>query len=231
MTTKKSLNHINIRTSLLPGDIGYVIHLHGYLYQKEYDYGITFETYVANGLIEFYNQYDQEKDAVWICEHDHIIIGFLLLIHRENNTAQLRYFILEPGFRGIGLGKALIGLFMQHVKAKGFKHVYLWTTHEQEAAAAIYKKHGFKLKEKKYSEALENHCSSINMYCNFLQNSIDCETRSNNPTLIPVSRSTDSHLTTDPEIIQAHQVNAISLSCSCNSCIIHSCTKKKKLPH
>ena len=153
MTSTKSLNHINIRTSLQPGDIGYVIHLHGYLYQKEYDYGITFETYVANGLIEFYTQYDEEKDAVWICEHDHIIIGFLLLIHREKNTAQLRYFILEPGYRGIGLGKTLIELFMQHVKAKGFKHVYLWTTHEQEAAAAIYKKHGFKLKEKKYSEA------------------------------------------------------------------------------
>ncbi|HYE54504.1 MAG TPA: GNAT family N-acetyltransferase, partial [Chitinophagaceae bacterium] len=41
------LEHISIRTTLKPGDIGYVTYLHGHLYQQEYQYGISFEAYVA----------------------------------------------------------------------------------------------------------------------------------------------------------------------------------------
>jgi hypothetical protein len=43
MTNKITLEDINIRTNLKPGDIGYVTHMHGKFYQKEYGYGIRFE--------------------------------------------------------------------------------------------------------------------------------------------------------------------------------------------
>jgi len=45
---------IVIRTELKAGDIGYVTYLHGILYKKEYNYSISFESYVAAGLHEFY---------------------------------------------------------------------------------------------------------------------------------------------------------------------------------
>lgn len=38
---------ITIRTNLQPGDIVYIIHLHGAMYNKEYGYNIAFKTYVA----------------------------------------------------------------------------------------------------------------------------------------------------------------------------------------
>ena len=150
---KLKLTDITIRTNLLPGDIGYMIFLHGSLYQKEYEYGISFECYVAEGLVEFYRQYDGDKDCIWICEHEYKIIGFLLLMHRPGNAAQLRYFLLEPGYRGIGLGKKLMELFMQYLKNKKFKSAYLWTTHEQVAAANLYKAYGFVLTDEKHSES------------------------------------------------------------------------------
>jgi N-acetylglutamate synthase-like GNAT family acetyltransferase len=146
------LGDINIRTELRPGDIGYVIYLHGYLYKKEYNYGIEFETYVALGLYEFYRQYDPQKDRAWICEHENKIIGFLLLMHR-GETAQLRYFILEPGYRGIGLGNKLMNLYMDYLKDRQYKSSYLWTTDELPASAHLYKKYGFKLTEEKHSNA------------------------------------------------------------------------------
>lgn len=146
------LSDITIRTDLKPGDIGYIVHLHGALYSKEYDYGITFETYVASGLVEFYQQYDPDKDRVWICEHDDKIVGFLLLMH-SGESAQLRYFILEPAYRGIGLGNKLINLFMSFLKEKNYCHSFLWTTHELGAAAHLYQKHGFRLTEEKPSDA------------------------------------------------------------------------------
>lgn len=144
---------ITIRTQLRPGDMGYVIYLHGRLYQEEYQYGVSFEAYVALGLYEFYRTYDAVRDKVWICEHEGRIVGFLLLMHREGNSAQLRYFILEPAYRGIGLGKRLMELFMAHYREVGFESAYLWTTHELGTAASLYKRHGFVLAEEKDSEA------------------------------------------------------------------------------
>lgn len=102
MNTGIKLSDITLRTTLQPGDIGYIIYLHGSIYKEEYNYGIAFEAYVAEGLVEFYRQYHPQKDGVWIFEHDNKIIGFLLLIHRDNNTAQLRYFVLAPAYRGWG---------------------------------------------------------------------------------------------------------------------------------
>lgn len=146
-------NNIIIRTDLNPGDLGYVIYRHGILYGKEYNYSISFETYVGAGIFEFYKNYNPELDRVWICEHNNTIVGFVLLMHRENNTAQLRYFYLEPAYRGIGLGKKLMKLYMDFLKEKGYKSSYLWTTHELEAAASLYTRYGFQLTEEKESTA------------------------------------------------------------------------------
>ena len=144
MKRKVKLTDIQIRTELRPGDIGYVVYMHGRLYKKEYNYGIEFETYVAAGLAEFYQQYDPEKDRVWICEYKNKIVGFLLLMHR-GDAAQLRYFILKPKYRGLGLGNKLMSLYVDHLKKCKYKTSYLWTTDELPASAHLYQKFGFKL--------------------------------------------------------------------------------------
>jgi len=146
------LSEIQIRTELKPGDIGYVIYMHGSIYSKECNYGIEFETYVASGLAEFYRNYDKDLDRVWVCEHEHRIIGFLLLMHRDN-AAQLRYFILDPAYRGIGLGNKLLSLYMDFLREKNYKSSFLWTTNELPASAHLYRKFGFKLTEQKPSHA------------------------------------------------------------------------------
>ena len=155
------LNDITIRTFLRPGDIGYVTWMHGALYGKEYNFSTSFEAYVAAGLYEFHKHYDPDMDRVWIAEHNARIVGFLLLMHRENNAAQLRYFLLEPEYRGIGLGKKLTNLFMDFLKAKDYASCYLWTTDEQDTAAAIYRKLGFTLTDEvestEFGKLLKEH--------------------------------------------------------------------------
>ena len=153
MNEKIPLDDITIRTELKPGDLGYVIYRHGKLYGEEYGYGISFEAYVASGIFEFYNSYNPEMDRVWICEHNQKIVGFLLLMHRENNTAQLRYFFLDSGYRGLGLGKKLMTLYMDFFWKCGYTSSYLLTTHELHAAASLYTRHGFKLSEERDSTA------------------------------------------------------------------------------
>lgn len=151
MNSSVSLDSVVIRHYLKPGDLGLVLWLHGDLYNKEYQYGLSFESYVAAGLHEFYSNYQEDADRVWVCEYNDKVVGFMLLMHRENRTAQLRYFILKPEFRGIGLGKRMMKQFMDFLKEKNYQAAYLWTTHELPAAASLYKRHGFKLTQEKES--------------------------------------------------------------------------------
>jgi hypothetical protein len=114
-----TINDITIRTHLVPGDLGYIIYRQGKLYSEEYNFGVSFEAYLSAGIYEFYKNYDATLDRVWVCEHNTTIVGFVLLMH----------------------------LYMDFLKEKNYKSCYLWTTHEQQAAAALYKKHGFILTE------------------------------------------------------------------------------------
>lgn len=147
-----SLDQIFIRTQLEAGDLGYVTYMHGKLYSREYDYGLQFESYVAKGLCEFYENYTPERNRVWACEHGGQMIGFLLLMDR-GSTAQLRYFLIEPEYRGLGLGSKLLDLYMDFLYECGYKASYLWTTHELHTAASLYKRLGFKLTAEKGSSA------------------------------------------------------------------------------
>ncbi len=144
----KLLNNIQIRTELKPGDIGYITYLHGILYSNEFLHGIAFESIVAGGLHEFYSTYNPKNERIWIAEHEGKIVGCLLLKNRDK-SAQLRYYLILPEYRGIGLGNKLMQLFMEFSKECGYKHVYLWTTNELGKAAYIYKKFGFQLTEEK----------------------------------------------------------------------------------
>jgi len=150
MKNKVLLEDVSIRTTLQPGDIGYVIHMHGTIYGREYNYGIQFEAYVAEGLCEFYEKYDPRRSRVWVYEHNNKMIGFLLLMDR-GESAQLRYFLIEPEYRGIGLGSKLMNLYMDSLRECGYRKSYLWTTHELETAAFLYKRLGFQLTEEKES--------------------------------------------------------------------------------
>ena len=147
---KISLDDISIRIEPRPGDLGYVTYLHGALYSKEYHFGLQFESYVAQGLCEFYEKYDPKRSRIWACEQDDRMIGFLLLMDR-GEAAQLRYFLIEPEYRGIGLGSKLINLYMDFLHECGYQRSYLWTTHELYTAIALYKRVGFTLTEEKES--------------------------------------------------------------------------------
>jgi len=145
------LADIEIRTELRPGDIGEIVRLHGVLYAREHGFGIQFETYVALGLHEFYAAYDPQRDCVWIGEHDGRMVASLLLMHRGADTAQLRYFLIRPEDRGIGLGKRLMELWMQFLREHGYRSAYLWTVDELPVATALYRRYGFSLTEEKPS--------------------------------------------------------------------------------
>ncbi|EAZ81411.1 GNAT family N-acetyltransferase [Algoriphagus machipongonensis] len=141
-----------IRHQLKPGDLSQIAALHGKIYGEEHGFPIGFEVYVMQSVVEFFEQFDTEKDRVWIVESDERMVGFLLLMHRPNNQAQLRYFILDKTFRGIGLGKKLMGEWMDFFQERQYQSAYLFTTKGLDPAVSLYERHGFRKVSEKMTE-------------------------------------------------------------------------------
>jgi N-acetylglutamate synthase-like GNAT family acetyltransferase len=149
---KPTLHDIHIRQELQAGDLAYVIYLHAKMYQDEAGYGMSFEKYVADTIYEYYTQNLPDKNRVWICEYNEQIIGFMMLLNR-GSVAQLRYFIILPEYRGIGLGNDLMSRFMRALVECGYESAYLLTTDGLPASAHLYRKFGFELIQESDSDA------------------------------------------------------------------------------
>lgn len=132
-----------IRHDLKPGDVGYLIYLHGWIYAKECDYNHEFEAYVCKTFYQFFETYSQDKDRLWFAEVNGEMIGAIAIIGHPEKRAQLRWFILHPSYRGIGLGKSLLNEAIKYSKEKGYQEVFLETTSDQQIAIKMYEKAGF----------------------------------------------------------------------------------------
>ena len=140
-----------IRHHIKPGDIGYLTYLHGILYSKEYGYDHTFEAYVASGLAEFVQSFNTDEDRIWLAETNGQIIGSIAIVRQSKADAQLRWFLVHPEYRGLGIGKELLKDALQFCKRHKYKNVFLWTTSELIEAGHLYTCFGFsKTVEKKH---------------------------------------------------------------------------------
>lgn len=146
-----SWNGLHLRNHLLPGDLGQVAAMHGRIYAEEHDFAIGFEAYVMECLMEFYSRYKSDRDGVWILEDGNRLVGFLALMHRPNQCAQLRFLILEKRYRGIGIGKKLMEEWIKFYHEKKYKQAYLYTTSGLDPAIELYKKFGFEKKSEIHS--------------------------------------------------------------------------------
>jgi len=138
-----------IRHNIKPGDIGYLTYLHGILYAKEYGYDQTFEAYVAGGLAEFVQSFNPDKDRIWLAETNDRIIGSVAIVRHSEVDAQLRWFLVHPDYRGLGIGKELLKEALQFCKERKYKTIFLWTTSELTEAGHLYTSFDFNKTEEK----------------------------------------------------------------------------------
>lgn len=143
--------NISIRHDLRPGDLGYIIYLHGHLYKNEFGFGIDFETYVAGPLTELV-QRKSENERVWVVENEGGIVGSVAISRNSAEQAQLRWLLLHPKVRGMGLGKKLIEKALDFCRDRGYKKLILWTVDACRVAGELYLKLGFKITEEKTNE-------------------------------------------------------------------------------
>jgi GNAT superfamily N-acetyltransferase len=144
--------NIAIRTDVKPGDIGSIVRLHGLFYARGYGFNERFEAYVAGPLSEFVLK-RSPRERLWIAEHGGTLAGCIAIVAADDTTAQLRWFLVDSGFQGMGIGKKLIGAAIAFCQETGYRSVVLWTVSALTTAARLYQSFGFRKVEEHAAEA------------------------------------------------------------------------------
>jgi len=128
-----------------PGDMGWIVHMHGRLYAEEYGWDERFEALVAQICSDFINRYNPDRERCWIAEMDGQIVGSVMVVQESDEAAKLRLLLVDPRARGLGLGKRLVDECIRFARRKGYRKLVLWTNHVLVQARNIYQKAGFVL--------------------------------------------------------------------------------------
>ena len=128
-----------------PGDIGWMISLHGEVYHREYGWNADFERLVAGIGAEFLAGFDPRRERAWIAEVDGERVGCAMVVQVSRSEAKLRLVLVDPRARGLGLGRRLVREAIAFARRCGYRKLSLWTNDCLHAARAIYVAAGFEL--------------------------------------------------------------------------------------
>jgi DNA-binding MarR family transcriptional regulator/GNAT superfamily N-acetyltransferase len=132
-----------------PGCIGDIASLHGRFYAANWGFGAYFEKKVATELAQFAGSLPAQGKALWLAvERDRVLASLAIDGHGsgEQDTAHLRWFIVDDSLRGTGIGRRMMASAMQFCDAH-YGDTYLWTFKGLDAARHLYESFGFQLAE------------------------------------------------------------------------------------
>ncbi|TGJ83741.1 hypothetical protein E0Z10_g5041 [Xylaria hypoxylon] len=131
------------------GDMGLIINQHAILFGQQFGWGASFEAEIARAAADFLENFNPNLERTLIAEtvETSKFLGSVALFkHRkEANTAQLRFFLVDPAARGTGLGTKLIDECVRFARGSGYAKITLWTFSALEEARRLYQRVGFQL--------------------------------------------------------------------------------------
>ncbi|MBS7527386.1 MarR family transcriptional regulator [Fusibacter paucivorans] len=126
-------------------DIDYVISRHKILYQNEYRLTQVFSDHVDATVNAFAEHFNPERECMFIAEMSGKPVGSIAVASMDDQTAQLRFFLLEPKARGIGIGKKLVDAALLFCIENNYTSVFLDTFSDLKTARYLYAQKGFEI--------------------------------------------------------------------------------------
>jgi len=138
-----------IQKGYIPGLMGRVGELHAQYYVGGLGWSMAFDLLVLKGLTEFLDGYDSSQDLILSAWVNGEAVGSIMILGRNfgPDGAQLRFFLVSPQCRGMGIGKALVKHAMSWCQQMGFPKVHLWTVDNLTQSRKLYEQAGFRVVE------------------------------------------------------------------------------------
>ena len=138
-----AMGEITIDHEVRAGELGEIAAQHGRIYRAEYGLDHRFEAYVAKGVGEAALAVGELAPRFWIVRKDDRFVGSAAVCRPEGGVGQFRWFLLDPEVRGRGLGDRIMHEAIAWARDVGCTRMLLWTYEGLDAAAKLYRRHGF----------------------------------------------------------------------------------------
>ena len=131
------------------GAIGRIAEMHATYYARHAGFGRFFETKVAREVAEFCSRLDHDANGLWLAKQGERIVGSIVIDGEDDvqESAHLRWFIMDDSVRGLGIGRKLMTSAMEFCAHRRYDTVVLWTFKGLDAARHLYESFGFHLAE------------------------------------------------------------------------------------
>jgi GNAT superfamily N-acetyltransferase len=139
------MRQVVIRADDAPGDLGWMIMVHGEVYAKEYGWDGSFEALVARILADYAAGKQDGRARAWVAEVDGRRAGCVMVCAGDESTAELHTLLVEPWARGLRLGSRLVDQALDFARAAGYERMRLWTNDPLADARRLYLSRGFVL--------------------------------------------------------------------------------------
>jgi DNA-binding MarR family transcriptional regulator/N-acetylglutamate synthase-like GNAT family acetyltransferase len=127
------------------GLIAGVTQMHALHDAREAGIGQRFESAVAAGLADFCDRLGQPGNGIWTARQGGDIVGSVAIDADDPGAgvARLRWFIVDDGIRGRGVGRTLLASALDFADGQGFAETQLWALDGSPAARHLCESHGF----------------------------------------------------------------------------------------
>lgn len=129
------------------GDMGLITARQSILYHEGYGWGRGMEALIGEITAAFLRDFKSGREQCWIAEREGRMLGSVLLVEEQAETARLRLLYVEPEARGMGVGQALVKQCTAFAREAGYRRIVLWTHAVLESARRIYAAEGYRIVE------------------------------------------------------------------------------------
>jgi GNAT superfamily N-acetyltransferase len=142
---------LRIESTYRPGAIGRCAEMHATYYARQAGFGRAFEAQVASGMAEFSERLQSPCNGLWLALMGERIVGTIAIDGEdlEPGIAHLRWFIVDDGICGSGIGRRLLSEAIAFCDRQAFTETHLWTFQGLDAARKLYEINGFSLVEER----------------------------------------------------------------------------------
>jgi putative acetyltransferase len=111
-------------------------------YQASLDVDLCFQGFAAE-LARLPGAYAPPSGRLLLCTVDRIPRGCVALQAITPEDCEMKRLYVQPGQRGLGLGRRLVDRLLAEARAIGYRRIYLDTLPSMERAVAMYEALGF----------------------------------------------------------------------------------------